>query len=879
VDGLVTALYRAGGRLFFGTGAVVGTSLLAVVGLALFLVTWSRGSRSLFLTGDSYLLGAAVLVVLNGIVLFTHELARALAAKAAGREVPAAGLLVYFGIPSFFVDTTDVWMAGRRARMLVAAAGPASALLLAGLVQLGGLAVPALGGLAFKLAFLWYLNAFFQLSPFLPLDGQYLLMDWLEIPQLRARGLAWIGARLRGRPPRWSVLDREGRLVALYGVLSVAWLALAAVLTLRVWQDRVSGLATGLWQAGLLGGLLLLLVVLGLGAPAVFFLLGRLTRRWRRSRQRSAESDREADSPRRVAALRASELGGLPEPALQGLAARARWEHPATGRPLILAGGSQSAVYVVVEGTLTARKPGDPPGTVRHHVGPGGVVGLVNALTGRATQLDWYTSGTTLLYIPSATVATVVGPLPGPPPQDRAEAEALFADTPALSGLAVDQRLALIASAHPVDLEPGAPVILPGPTHAVVVESGVIAIPDGIELRRGTLVGPVGDGSPGEVAQTLTPVRLWVLPDASDLPPLVGATHRPGSPMPVVAVNGGPRPGAPAPDAYPPLAVPPGPPEGPDDQSVDRRFEGRLWWFTVVLLVLALVLTVLSFRPGPAWAEMPRDRVLVTVDNGRATTEAGSEVTTVEAGAERYVGQGTEVDVPAASTARLTFPGGGVTVLCAGSRVMVGGLSVDGGRHQSPRGAISLQAGRVLADTTGTSGAFNPLALTVTRPDGKITNTGAAWYSVDPTAVTVSTGKVSVAGQAAEGTGAKLSCGDGVEVTQPSEEQSTEPLPSESVAPAESASPVPSVSATSATADPTVTADPTEETQPTEAATTRPPTARPTTTRPATTTPTTRPTTAPTTTPPTTAAPEPTPTTTAPTTDPATSEVQQTPSG
>ncbi|GIF24697.1 putative peptide zinc metalloprotease protein [Actinoplanes tereljensis] len=880
VDGLVTALYRAGGKLFFGTGAFVGTGVLAVLGLALFVTTWSRGSRSLFLTSDSYLAGAVVLVVLNGIVLFTHELARALAAKAAGREVPAAGLLVYFGIPSFFVDTTDVWMAGRRARMLVAAAGPGSALLLAGLVQLGGLAVPALGGLAFKLAFLWYLNAFFQLSPFLPLDGQYLLMDWLEIPQLRARGLAWIGARLRGRPPRWSVLDREGRLVALYGVLSVAWLALAAVLTLRVWEDRVSGLATGLWQTGLLGGLLLLLVVLGLGAPAVFFLLGRLTRRWRRSRQRSAENDREADSPRRVAALRASELGGLPEPALQGLAARARWEHPSTGRPLILAGGSQSAVYVVVEGTLTARKPGDPPGTVRHHVGPGGVVGLVNALTGRSTQLDWYTSGTTLLYIPAATVATVVGPLPGPPPQDRAEAEALFADTPALSGLAVDQRLALIASAHPVDLEPGAPVILPGPTHAVVVESGVIAIPDGIELRRGTLVGPVGDGSPGMVAQTLTPVRLWVLPDASDLPPLVGATHRPGSPMPVVAVNGGPRPGAPAPDAYPPLAVPPGPPEGPDDQSVDRRFEGRLWWFTVILLVLALVFTVLSFRPGPAWAEMARDRVLITVDHGRATSEAESELATIEAGDERYVGAGTEVDVPTGATARLTFPGGGVTVLCAGSRVMVGDLSVGSGRHQSPRGAISLQAGRVLADTTGTSGAFNPLALTVTRPDGKITNSGAAWYSVDPAAVTVSTGTVSVAGQATAGTGAKLSCGDGVEVTQPSEEQSTEPseepLPSESIAPAESASAVPSVSAS-----PTATEDSTEETtQPTEAATTQAPTTRPTTIRPpTTTTPTTRPTTAATTPPTTTAAPpEPTPTTTEPTTTPPTSEVQQTPS-
>ena len=843
VDGLITALYRAGGRFFFGTGAFVVIGLFAVLGAGLFLATWERGSRSLFLTGDSYLLGAVVLVVLNGIVLVTHELARALATKAAGREVPAAGLLIYFGIPSVFVDTTDVWMAGRRARLLVAAAGPGSALFLGGLVQLGGLAVPALAGLAFKLAFLWYVNAFFQLSPFLPLDGQYLLMDWMEIPQVRARGLAWVGGRLRGRSPRWSTLDREGRLIALYGILSVAWLAMAAVLTYRVFDDRISGLAIGLWQAGLLGGLLLLLIVLGLGAPVVFFVLGRFTRRWSRRRRQRAERNRETDIPRRLAALHASDLGGLPESTLAALATRARWEHPPTGRQVIQAGGSQSAVYVVVEGALQGRKPGDPPGTIRYHVGPGGVVGLVNAIAGRPTQLDWHTAGTTLLYIPTATVASVVGPLPGPPPQDRAQAEALFADTPALAGLAVDQRLALIASGHPVDLEPGAPVILPGPTHAVVVESGVIAMPDGVELRRGTLVGPVGDGSPGMVAQTLTPVRLWVLPDASDLPPLVGSAHRPGSPMPIGAL----RPGAPAPDAYPPLAVPPGPPDGLDNQSLDRRFEGRLWWLTVLLLVVALVLVGLSFRPGPAWAEMPRDQVLLTVDRGHANATVDGAVTTFEPGDEQYLGQGARVEVPAESTARITFPGGGATVLCAGARVQLGTLAVHGGRHQAPGGILSLQTGRVLADTTGTSGAFQPLGLTVTRASGDVVNSGAAWYAVDPDAVTVSTGQVSVDGAVSKATGKDLTCGDGVAVTPPSTEGNTpseEPSPSEtdSPLPTDSASVAPAANETTATTTPATTS-PTEATPTTTAATTKPATTKPTT-KPTTVAPTTSPTTA-----------------------------------
>ena len=869
-DGLASTLYRAGGRFFFGRAAAIAQSVLVVAGLGLFLLTWARGGQSLFLAGGSYLLGAIVLLVLNLLVVVGHQLSHALATKHAGRHVPTAGLLVYFGIPSFFVDTADAWMAGRRARMLVSAVGPLSSLMLAGLVQVAGFAVPAVGGLAFKLAFLWYLNAFLHLSPLLPLDGHYLLADWLEIPQLRARALSWAGGRLRGRPPRWSVLDREGRLIGLYGVLAVLWLVVAAALVVRIWSDRVSGLVTGLWHGGLGGVLLLLLIIVGLFARPIYFLLGRITRGWRSSRQRAAENNREGDTPRRLAALIASDLAGLPEPALHGLAARARWVHAPAGRQLVLAGGAESAVYVVVEGTLHARKPGDPPGTIRHQVGSGGVVGLVNALAGRATQLDWHASGTTLLAIPAATVATVVGPLPGPPPNDRSEAEALFADTPALTGLAVDQRLALIASAHPVDLEAGAPVILPGPTHAVVVESGVIAMADDVELRRGTLIGPVGDGSPGMVAQARTPVRLWVIPDASDLPPLVGATHRPGSPMPVVSVKGTLTPSVVTPDTYPPLAVPPVPPEEQIDPEVDRRFERHLWWLVAGVLVVALVLVGLSFRPGPAWAEMAGDRALLSVDRGSVTATIGGTTVSLEPGDQRYVGVGTQLSVPAGALGRLTFPGGAATLFCAGTQARVGRLQTDGGRSRAAHAVIALQSGRLLADTAGTSGAYAPLALTVARAQSDVSTTAASWFWVEPTAVTVSTGTVSVGGATSKAGHKTLSCGNGVAVSPPSAgepDPSTEaPFPSDSVSADPTQSVAPSATVTSAV--PTPTADPTTgaTTAPTEAATTTPPR-------------TTKPTTKTTTKPPPATTPATTPPTTPADPDPTTSTSEPDPSG
>jgi putative peptide zinc metalloprotease protein len=856
VDPLITALYRGGGRFLFTRAAAVVMAVLAVVGVGVFLTTWWRGSHAVFLADGSYLLGAVVLLLLNVMALACHELGHALATKHAGREVPAAGLLVYFGIPSVFVDTTDVWMAGRRARMLVTAAGPASGLVLAGLMQVIGLAVPGLGPLAFKLAFVWYLNVLFNLNPFLMLDGYYLLMDWLEIPNLRARGLAWVGSRLRGRPPRWSTLDREGRLVALYGVTALLWLAIAVNLAYRVWADRVSGLTTGLWHQGAAGRMLLLVVLLGLTAPLVYLAAGRLARAVRGWRRRAAEREREADMPRRLAALRASDLGGLPEQALAALAARARWMHPPTGRQVVQSGGSQNAVYVVVDGALQARRPNDPGGVIRHHVGPGGVVGLANALTGRSTTLNWYTAGTTLLSLPTANVASVVGPLPGPPPNDRAEAESLFADTPALAGLATDERLALIASAHPVDLEPGAPVMLPGPTHAVVVESGVIAMPDGVELRRGTLVGPVGDGNPGTVAQTRTPVRLWVVPDASTLPPLVGAASRnPISGAPPSAGRTAPRAGVHPGAVYPPLAVPPGPPDGTEDPDVDRRFERRMWWLVLLLLLLALLSTAVNFVPGPAWAEMPTNRALLTADRGRVIALIDGQDIVLDEGERRYVEAGTRVEVPPAATGRLTFQGGSAAVLCPGSRTQVGRLWTDTSRARVPHATLAVDNGRMLADTTSPSRAFRPLALVVTRPLGEVVNTGAAWYAVEPSAVSVSDGRVTVAGVPSAPTGTALSCGDGVPVTPPAAGPSESPsdqaptdLPSElpvEVTPSTPPTTVPTTTdapdVPGTTPPPDDNDEPEEPDDPDPPRTTRPPTTRPPTTRPPTTPPPTTP--------------------------------------
>ncbi|WP_213456859.1 cyclic nucleotide-binding protein [Rhizomonospora bruguierae] len=810
VDPLVDGLYRYGGKWLFTRAAAAVCAVLAVAGFAAFGWTWWRGEQSVFLTRGSYAAGAAVLLGLNILALACHELGHALATKHAGRRIPAAGVLVYFGIPSVFVDTTDVWMAGRRARMLATAAGPGAGLVLAGTAGLVGLAFPALAPSAFKLAFAWYLNALFNLNPFLALDGYYLLMDWLEVPNLRTRGLSWVAARLRRRPPSWSQLDGEGRLVALYGTLAVLWLVIAVNIGYRVWVDRVAGLTTGLWRAGWGARLLLAAVVAGLAAPALYAAVTWAARRVRRLRRQWGEQRHATDRPRRLDALRASPLRHLPEFALGLLALRSRWEHPRTGEHLVLAGGAQRRVYVVVDGALEARHPDDPGGYVRQRVGAGGVVGLAAALTGAPSPLSWRTAGTTLLSIPAGTMVQAVGPIPGPPATDRDEAEHLFAQTPALANLSDEDRLGLLARSRPVSLEPGAPVRLPGPNAAIIVAAGVLTLHGGTQVRRGTMIGPVGEQLTVPVAEARTHVRLWTLPAVSGLPLLLGAPRDAAGPSagdpsdPGHAPTDGVHPAA----GYPPLAAPPGPPPDGVDGGADRRFERRLWWLVLAFLLLALLLTTTNFFPGPAWAEMPADRALLTARSGAVTVTLNGRDLVLREGDDLYVRQSDRVHVHDRSTARLTFRGGSAVVLCAGSSVAIGPLWSETGRVYGPHGTLDLLDGRALADTATTSGAFQPLTLTITSSGRTIANVDQAWYAVGNGGTVVSAGLVMSDSAPQVPTGQPLTCGDGIPVPPPGGSPTRSDAPTLPV-PEPTLTPTPSPTAPGETAPPGESADPT----------------------------------------------------------------------
>jgi putative peptide zinc metalloprotease protein len=383
-----------------------------------------------------------------------------------------------------------------------------------------------------------------------------------------------------------------------------------------------------------------------------------------------------------------------------------------------------------------------------------------------------------------------------------------------------------MSRARPVTMVPGSALFLPGPNDAVVLASGVLAMSDGFELRRGAMIGPVGEDLPGAVAVARTPARAWALPAVAGLPLLVGARAAAlADAGPSSGPGRAPSFGAHPPGEYPPLAAPPGPPPATADDDTDKRYERRLWWLLILLLLFALLLTGSNLLPGPAWAEMPSDRALLDVTRGRVTAVVDGSTVQLRTGDQVYVHHGDQISVDRRSTAQLTFRGGSLGVLCAETDVQVGELVSDTGRIIQPTGNLELTRGRLLADTHPAVRGFQPLKLTLTTPAGDTRNDGPARLAADPGSTDLSTGKATLNGTALEPTGDELTCGDGVALPKVSGSPTPWETPSDSPSPSETPSESPTPGPTTAGPVPT-----------TPGRTTRPPTTRPPTTGPPPTT-------------------------------------------
>ncbi len=275
LDARLTRLARVVNPILYHPFTLAAYLIISAVGVALFLIYLFNPAYQPIVVAPTQLRGWSLLMlyVAYFVSIFVHELAHALTCKRYGHEVRRGGLLLYYGLPAFFVDTDDMWLAERHQRVMVSWAGPLATLVMASLCAIALFFSPANGqeggplvGVLYALALMSFVNAFFNLNPLLELDGYFMLMDWLEIPSLRARAFDFVFHLLPIRLLHPQPLTREQRLFAWFGLLSLIftaftiWLGISFFASLVDWLSNLLGVPLTGWPSLLIGGLILALI-------------------------------------------------------------------------------------------------------------------------------------------------------------------------------------------------------------------------------------------------------------------------------------------------------------------------------------------------------------------------------------------------------------------------------------------------------------------------------------------------------------------------------------------------------------------------------------------------------------------------------------------
>lgn len=140
-----------------------------------------------------------------GLALFfvkiLHEFGHAFTAKKYGCKVPTMGIAFLVLFPMAYTDMNQVWKVTERGKRLeIAVAGIRLELLVAAWATFLWVLLPdgPMRSAVFFLATIsWVLTLFLNASPFMRFDGYFILMDWINFPNLHSRSSAVARWRIR----------------------------------------------------------------------------------------------------------------------------------------------------------------------------------------------------------------------------------------------------------------------------------------------------------------------------------------------------------------------------------------------------------------------------------------------------------------------------------------------------------------------------------------------------------------------------------------------------------------------------------------------------------------------------------------------------------
>jgi len=391
IDPVIDRVYRGGGWILYTRPMLALYALVAVIGGMLFFRQVAGGQFNVLEAGGSRAKGLGLLFILNYLAIFVHEMAHALTCRHYGAKVNGGGVLLFFGLPAFFMDTTDIWTKPRRARLMTSWAGPYSGLILAGACSLLIAAFPSVPAAAnlHRLAFIWVLVLMFNLIPFVELDGYYMLVDWLDIPRLRPRALSFVTRDLWRKLWRREPITSLERLFTWFGIGSVVITALLVTMGLAFWQRRLSVAWREMWAAGIWGRfgavLLLLVLFIPLLTSLVIAAYGGARGGIRRLRGWWARPRRATIRERLALLNRVGFFDPLPKDTRLDIARRLTPVRVGAGQAVFHQGQPGDAFYLVQQGEADVLRSRDGTEEILRRLGPGDYFGEI-ALVGHTAR-------------------------------------------------------------------------------------------------------------------------------------------------------------------------------------------------------------------------------------------------------------------------------------------------------------------------------------------------------------------------------------------------------------------------------------------------------------------------------------------------------------
>jgi CRP-like cAMP-binding protein/Zn-dependent protease len=527
-DGLVRWWYRTLLKPFFHPVGAVVAVLIAVAGLVAFV--FIQGSGRYTLGSRAAPSETLILLGLDFVLTFFHELGHAATIVHYDRRIKNAGFLIYFGSPAFFVEASDSLMLDRRERILQAFAGPFAELVLSGVASLALLVLPEsnLTHVIYAFALINYFVIFLNLIPLLELDGYWILSDLIQVPDLRPRSLQFFQHDL------WHKLRNRERFspqeigLGLYAVIGVVFTILCFYSAFFFWRRLFGDLLSSLWSGGLGSRLLLLLLVVFLAGPAVrgiYQLIRTLAHRVRaivRGLVFRVETKWRIEAAELIDALPA--FDDLPVEILNDLAARVTLHGVHPGQPVFRQGDRPSAFYVVRKGRVAVEEEDPDTGDTQvlrtlERGDSFGEMGLLETAPRRATvraiddvELFEVDKGTFDRLLSDSIHAPDFGP--------TMQAMAELRELPPFAGLGTTSLAEIMEHGSWTSLPPGTPLVREGEPSDLfyVIGSGQAKVTKEDEelgtLGPGSYFGEIGllRSAPRSATVTsMTPIRAFAL--------------------------------------------------------------------------------------------------------------------------------------------------------------------------------------------------------------------------------------------------------------------------------------------------------------------------------------------------------------------------------